>query len=60
MNDKLATIALDMLTKVNVPADDNSLAAAQAVRNMLRGIATGQLLVTAKPPMPEPGEIVPK
>lgn len=45
MNNKLATIALDMLTKVSVPADDNTLSAVSAVRNMLRGIATGALVV---------------
>ncbi len=46
MYNKLATIALEMLTKVSVPADDNSLAAASSVRNMLRGIANGALVVT--------------
>lgn len=60
MNENLAKLALEMISKVTIPADDNSLAAATAVRNMLRGIAAGQLLVTAKPPMPEPGEVVPK
>lgn len=51
MHSKLATIALDMLTKVSVPADDNSLEVARQVRNMLRGIATGALVVqTAMPP----------
>ena len=47
MHQQLAKMALEMLTKVNVPADDNTLEAARQVRAMLRGIATGQLAVKA-------------
>ena len=49
MHDKLATIALDMLAKVSIPADDNTIAAVTAVRNMLRGISTGALIVSEVP-----------
>ena len=42
---KVAEIALSMVSTAQVPASDEALAMAQAVRQFLRAIATGQLIV---------------
>lgn len=44
---QLAQIALQLIAQVSIKADDRDLAAVQAVRNMLRRIASGDLVVGA-------------
>lgn len=47
MNQTLAKIALDMIARVSIPADDENMRQVSAVRQMLRGIASGELVVGA-------------
>lgn len=47
--DQLAKIALDLIATATVKADDQSLAIATAIRQLLTGIATGQLVITQRP-----------
>ena len=46
----LAGVALQVMSKATVQADDDSLALTQAARNMLRQIASGELVVGTKAP----------
>jgi hypothetical protein len=55
-----AKLALELISKVNIQASDEAIQNVAAVRAMLHGVANGSLTVTAKPPMPTPGEVVPK
>ena len=50
---QLATYLLACVDKVQVAADDNTLAVTQAARSLLRGIADGTFLV-APAQVPEP------
>lgn len=50
---QLAGVALEMTAQAKVAADDNTLAFVQATRTFLRGIASGELTVTAADPVLE-------
>jgi hypothetical protein len=52
---KAAEVALALMAKAAVQADDESLALVMGVRRMLKAIATGELIVT-EPPTPRPIE----
>ena len=48
---QLATYTLACVDRVQVNADDNTLAVTQAARILLRGIADGSLIVSRAPPL---------
>lgn len=50
---KLAEFALAAIAQVTVKADDDSLAAVQATRAMLRAIQQGQLVVVEPSALPQ-------
>lgn len=49
---QLATAALSLLNKADVKMDDDSLEVARQIRGMLRGIASGALVVGVPPKAP--------
>lgn len=49
MNETLAKNALALIDQVRGPYDDQNLNAVMQTKNMLRGIATGKLLVVPAP-----------
>lgn len=57
MYNQLAKIALELIAKVSVPANDTDLNAVMQTRNMLHGIARGELVVGKPVPEPTPDSV---
>lgn len=54
---QIANAALQLISKAEVKADDDSLEVATQVRNFLKAIAAGKIVVSlAAPAGPDPGQ----
>lgn len=56
---QLSTYLLSCVDRVQISADDNTLAVTQAARSLLRGIADGSLTVTQTAPAEPAGNALP-